>query len=530
MTFDHPLLLATVPVIALVILALALFARSTRRRAAAAWSVTLGEQAKALGKRSPWFLTGAAFIAALGLAGPRWGSQSHDLESRARNIAIVMDVSRSMLARDVAPNRLGRATSLARRLLDDLQGDRLALIGFAGRGFLLSPLTLDATAIEVQLDALDPEMASQGGSGLANALEMARSVLAATTEGGDRAIVVFTDGESFEGDATLRSAGAALARSRITLIAVPVGDVLGARIPDPDGSWHKDSTGRDVVTVRRDDLLHIVADAAHGVVVSPAAPDPVSDVRHALDRLNRAAVTDHPVASLLPRAWIFALIAVLVLMAQTLTRRTAALVGLLLAVGLTHASAQRPARGFGLLARGDTAQARAAFLQDARRSGSDTAWFNAGTAALMSGDVAAAVDGLQRASTSLDPELRRRALYNLGTAYLLQARRTPVPNDTLLTAAATQLKEALTLGPNDANAKYNYELARGLRRPSPKPSSGSTGRGNGPQPPPPPGGGRGAMTPAEAEQVLSAMERAESATRRAQNQRQNRGEQRGPDW
>ena len=175
MTFEQMPLLIAAPVIAALITALAIAARRRRVQAAAAWSRTLGEQARQFGRWSPALLAVTALAAGTGLAGPRWGSVSRTAESRALNIVIVMDVSKSMLAEDVAPNRLGRAVSLARRLIQDLGGDRFALVAFAGHAYLLSPLTLDESAIALQLDALDPDMASAGGSGLA-----ARSTSVAT--------------------------------------------------------------------------------------------------------------------------------------------------------------------------------------------------------------------------------------------------------------------------------------------------------------------------------------------------------------
>jgi len=172
-------------------------------------------------------------------------------------------------------------------------------------------------------------------------------------------------------------------------------------------------------------------------------------------------------------------------------------------------------------------------LQEAARLRSDTAWFNAGTAALLTGDLPTATAALQRATSSLDPDLRRRALYNLGTAYLQQARRDTTRRDSLLTSAATQLQSALLLGPADRDAKFNYELARTLRRPPPpKPSGGGgSGKGTGQPPPEPPKNDKGSMSKAEAEQVLSAMERAERDTRQGQYQRQRRSQPpNGPDW
>jgi Ca-activated chloride channel homolog len=529
MTFDHPWLLIAAPFLAAAVGGLALLARRRRVAAAEAWSAALGQQARMLGHRTPLVLAGAALLAGAGMAGPRWGQTSRALESRARNVVLVVDVSRSMLAQDASPDRLQYAVGLARRLLSDLSGDRIGLVAYAGGGYLLAPLTLDATAISVQLDALDPDMASEGGSALADALGVSRNVLAAAHQGGDKAIVVFTDGESFEGNAALQDAGREVLRAGITLVMVPVGSLTGARIPEPGGGWHKDAAGQDVVTVRRDDLVQLVAAAAHGVVIPPATRDPVSAVQQALARLQGAPASDRTGSRPTPRAWLFALAAALLLLAHTVTRRSAALAALLLTIGLGRLSAQRPSPGTRLLTHGDTASAAGAFLHDARESGSDTAWFNAGTSALVRGDLSAAIDALQRATLSVDPALRHRALYNLGTTYLVKARRDTARRDTLLDAAARQLQQALLLDPGDRNAKYNYELALRLKPPA-SPSSAprpQRGGGGGETPPPP----HGAMTQAEAEQVLSAMERAEQQTRRSMYQRQSHAApRRGPDW
>ncbi len=528
------MLLYAVPFVVLLVAGAAWHARRRRLRAAAGWSALLGRQAAAMGRHSTILLGLVALAAAVGLAGPRWGRASQSTESRALNVVIVMDISRSMLAQDVKPDRLTRAVGIARRLVQDLEGDRLALVAFAARGYLLAPLTLDQSALALQLDALDPEVASEGGSGLAAAIGQAADVLKAATQGGDKAVVVFSDGESFDGAAALTSAGESLRRAGVTLVLVPVGGTSGARIPDPDGTWHKDADGQDVITVRRDDLLKAAASGAGGIVVPADAPDPSGEVRRVLDRLARAPAEDRSADDLIPRAWLFALVAALGLLAHTVTRRSAALAGLMLAFGLGSASAQRPSAGGRLLQQGDTVKARAAFTAEAKRLGTDSAWFNAGTAALVAGDMAAAQDALQRASLSLDPDLRRRALYNLGTAYLTRARRETKGRDSLLGAASRQLQAALQLAPGDADAKFNYELARRLMPPPPPPQSGGGGASKPPpkaqqpqQPPPAPGG----MSKADAEQVLSAMERAERETRMAQAKRQRRGQPPlGPDW
>ncbi len=537
MTFERPLLLLAAPLGALLIGLLAWWARRTRLGAARAWSATLGAEAATTGRRSPWLLAMAALVMGVAVAGPRWGLQARDAESRALNIAFVMDVSKSMLARDAAPDRLTRSVRIARRLVQDLASDRLGLIAFAARPYLLSPLTLDQSALALQLDALDPTIASEGGSSIGAALTLAHQVLTQAREGGDRAVVLFTDGEAFDGRDAVTDAAAELARDDVALIVVPVGGVEGARIPEEDGSYHVDALGQEVVTSRRDDMLAAMAKAAGGTLVAPDAPDPAGDVRRALAQLDRRAVRDQMAADLVPRAWILALIALLLLALQAVTRRTAALVGVALCVATGSARAQRPSAGWHFLQRGDTARAGTAFLSEAQRAGTDTAWFNAGTASLVAGDLPGAIDALDRATLSLDPDLRRRALYNLGTARLLQARRDTTGRDSLLAGAEASLRQALQLDPTDAAAKFNYELARRLRPPPPPPKSGGgsskndKNQGAGESGQNPSSASRSGMTQAEAEQVLSAMERAERETRQdlARRQRRNPVPQ-GPDW
>ncbi len=432
-----PAMLYLIPLIVLAIAGLAWHARRRRVRAAAAWSPALAAEAVAIGRRSVLVLGLVALSAAIGLAGPRWGMLARATESRSLNVVMVMDVSKSMLAADVAPNRLERASGIARRLVQDLSGDRLGLVAFAARGYLLAPLTMDQSALLLQLDALDPDIASEGGSNLPQALEQAGAVLQRAAEGGDRAVVVFTDGESFDGPAPLQAAGKALRDAGVTLIAVGVGEPGGAQIPDGNGGFVTDELGAPVLTVRRDDLLTAVVSAAGGVLVPADAVDPSGEVRRVLAQLHRATARDRMAADYVPRAWLFALLAAALLLVHAVTRRSAALVSIaLMSVAATPLGAQRPSAGSQYLQRGDTSRALAAFLADAKRTGSDTAWFNAGTAALAMGDINDAVGSLQRASTSLDPGLRKRALYNLGTALLVGARRDSTRRDSLLTAAS----------------------------------------------------------------------------------------------
>jgi tetratricopeptide (TPR) repeat protein len=160
-----------------------------------------------------------------------------------------------------------------------------------------------------------------------------------------------------------------------------------------------------------------------------------------------------------------------------------------------------------------------------RRLSSDTAWYNAGTAALEAGQFEEARSALVVASRSLDPELRYRARYNLGVAGLLEARAEPARRDSLLAGAAEHLREALLIRPDRRDAKWNLELAS-RHQPPPPPSGGGGGGGQPPNrsggAPPPQAARSGALSPEEAERILASAEQSERGVR-ADQVRRRRG-------
>jgi tetratricopeptide (TPR) repeat protein len=178
------------------------------------------------------------------------------------------------------------------------------------------------------------------------------------------------------------------------------------------------------------------------------------------------------------------------------------------------------------MAAGDPAGAAAAFLTGAQGSARDTAFYNAGTAALDARRFEVARGALTEAAKSLDPDLRYRALYNLGVAGLLAAEADTAKQNELLGQAADRLREALLLQPSSARAKWNLELAE---RRHPPPAGGGGGGGG----KPPSAGGGGSQSPepsrpenqdqglsqSQAEQILGSMERRERETRAEQQRR-----------
>ncbi len=543
MIFDAPLLVFLAPLVALAVGFAAWLSRGRRIRLARRWSPALGRLARARGGWAPVVLGVVALLAVIGLAGPRLGRKEIRTESRALSLVFAVDISRSMLAEDVAPNRLQRAVREARRLIQDLDGDRLGLIAFAGQSYILAPLTVDGGAIQMYLDALDPEMATPGGSNLGAVLNQGAQLLGATTDAADRVLVLLTDGEAHDTLPAVVAQAEALKDAGVRLVVVAQGRPEPARIPIRDSlgnitQYQQDAEGSVIRTERRDDVLQAIVEAAEGTLVPNEVPDQAGAVRDVVAAMKRSPSSETRTADMIPRAWIPVLAAALLLLAYTIARPGPALVGLagLLAAGA--AQAQRPAEGARALAAGDPAKA-AAFLEEAGRgTARDTAFYNAGTAALEAGRFDVARGALAEASKSLDPELRYRALYNLGLVALLAAEADSTREDEFLADAVDRLRQALLLQPASARAKWNLELAQRRRPPPPSgggggggtPPSPSGGGGQSPQPSPSEARSQG-LSQSQAEQILNSMERRERETRAEQQRRLQSGSAGGvKDW
>lgn len=536
--FDTPLLLAVAPVLALGLGIVAFVARRKRLRRTRAWDRDLARLSATRGRTGPWLVAGAVLAAGIALAGPRGGRAQVTSATQALNVIFAVDISRSMLAEDAVPSRLGRAVREVRRLVQDLQGDRMGLVAFAGKSYILTPLTVDGGAIDLYLDGLDPDLVSEGGTRLAPVLSQGRELLGATSDGADRVLVLFTDGELHDSLDQAVAAAKKLAEDGVHLVLVGEGQATPVRIPVRDSAgrlleYQKDEDGAVIQTERSDSVLQLLADAGDGTVVSAALPDQAGAVRDLLAVFKRSAQRSTASATLLPRGWIPMLVALLFLAWQTFRRRSAALIGLAGLLLAAPSEAQRPSTADRELRRGQAAAAAQAYLADAKAGRApDTAYYNAGTAALGAGQIDLAKKALDEATRSRDPDLRYRALYNLGVLSLAAARNDKAHKDEHLQEAAQYLQDALLIAPESPRAKWNLELAR--RDKPPPPQSGSSNN-----PPPPPSGGGGQPPPppkqsdlsrSQAEQILNSVEREEGLTRNRHAARPRPGAPRIKDW
>lgn len=519
----------------------------------------------------------AAIALGIAAAGPQWGFQAIEGSTSSVNVVLALDISKSMLARDVAPNRLERERLVVRRLLRDLSDARIGMVVFAGRAYILAPLTNDQSALQLFVDALDPEIVSQGGSSLASAIVQA-SGLARGPEGaaGERAVVLITDGEAHESQHEIRQATDRALRSRVKIYTVGVGTERGAPVPELDQNkriigYKKDPFGNTVISKRNTAMLQQISEVTGGEFYDLSTTGSTAALVKQLKNLEHApGASEQGLEARDQTVWFLAiallLLAIDFMLARSRrshaasvspNRRAAAAVILLLAFG-TGWTIGDVEKGNRLYRAGRYEEAVRVYQQIVKQGkAAPHVHYNLGTALLRLGRHREAQQHLQLATREAEPELKQRAHYNLGNRYLEEARKGETQEaPQLLDAAIEAYKHALRLNPRDMDAKWNLELAlRDREQQQQSPSGGANDKR--PQTPdeeeqsPASGGGGGAaqsnspagqgqqqgqnyeqrpMSQEQADRVLSAVEQDE---RELTREKLKKGQRRSPvarDW
>lgn len=487
----------------------------------------------------------ATLCLGVALAGPRWGARADQRRDTGIDMALVLDVSASMLAPDEAPSRLERMKADVRRLLATLPGARVALLVVAGKSYILTPLTADHDALELFLDGLDPGMVSQGGTAIAQGVTQATQLLRAGAEQGDRALVVMSDGETWDEEAEIATAAKAARDAHLSVVTVGYGTTDGATIPLGRGEVKRDADGQPVVTHATPATLQGIAQLTNGVFVDGASADRPGRVRAALRRLRQTERVYNAGTSPIQRyAWFlwpaFALLLLDALLAERArTPRVVAAAALLVACALvpvTTAAAQAPSESDGLAlfkARRFAASAQALRRELERGDRSVRTQYNLGTALLEADSLGPATEALERVVTvAPEADLRFRALFNLGLAHLRKARASAsMDANAHYAAAVAAYKRALRTRADDPDAKWNLELAI---REQQKQGGGGGGGGGGTQPPPPQPPPSQQQKELDKQRAASVLNSAARDERDVQARRQRDGRRReapvGRDW
>ncbi len=425
-------------------------------------------------------LTTAVTGLLLALARPQYGFIWEQVHQRGLDIVVAIDTSRSMLATDVAPNRLERAKLAALDLLRQARTDRLGLVAFAGTAFLQCPLTMDDEAFRQSVNALQVGIIPQGGTALAAAIDTALTAFRQSQDN-HKILILFTDGEDHDGGALEAAKRAAALGLQLFTVGVgtPAGEQL--RVVDEHGvaSFVKDDNGTVVLSRLNSDLLRKLAQVTGGAYLELRGAEPMKQLYDArLAPLPKQDLAEHLFQQYQERfQWPLGL-AILLLVVEALlperkrVPRTAAppqaapptlgkLVALL-AVGCfgvsAHASAGKALRDYQQGRFRDAAQEYQRLL---RQSPDDPRLhYNTGAAAYRAGRFDQATNEFNAAILSPDPELLKRAYYNLGNTLYRVGEHTEDLNTrmTQWQQAIDQYESALKLDRADADAKFNRDL------------------------------------------------------------------------
>jgi Ca-activated chloride channel family protein len=493
----------------------------------------------------------AGALVGVAAAGPRWGTEQTIVRSRGIDLVFALDASLSMLGTDDRPNRLTRMKQEVRRLRAMSRGDRVGLIAFAGRSYVLSPLTMDAGALDLFLDNLDPSVVGQAGSSLARTIRQGTDLLLLTKSGADRALIIMSDGEAFEDVQEVVAEARRAGQQGIYVVTVGFGTPEGSQIPVREGNtntFKRDENGQIVVTRYHPEFLSAAAEAAGGTFIDATQSDKATRVRAALASLRRQQRVASGGETRTPRYQWFLFPAVLLLALDTLlaerrgkrkrvrggAAETAAVAAmLLLFVGgcARQSGTSAAAKAFHAKEYNQAAAMYRRLINEGDRTGPTL--YNYGTSLLAADSLTPAAEALERAAevNNRPDELRYRALFNLGLAHLKKGLALPDQQaGESLDAALAAYKKVLLLRSSDLDAKWNYELA--LRK---KQQGGGGGGGGASNPSPAPESQRprpsGGLGERQAEQLLGSAAREERDVQ-AKRQRQNRVEPPpgGKDW
>lgn len=212
-----------------------------------------------------WLLFCSIGVMIFVIAGPQFGSKLETVKRQGVEIMVCLDVSNSMLAEDVAPNRLDKSKQMLSRLTEGFTNDKVGLIVFAGDAFTQLPITSDYISAKMFLSSITPEMVSTQGTAIGKAINLAvRSFT--PNETSDKTIILITDGENHEDDAIGAAKNAAEKNIHVNIVGM--GQAKGAPIPLGGGNnFMKDREGNVVISKLNEQMCQEIAAAGNGLYV-----------------------------------------------------------------------------------------------------------------------------------------------------------------------------------------------------------------------------------------------------------------------
>ncbi len=226
---------------------------------------------------------------ALALVNPKIGTKLETVKREGVDIVFALDVSKSMLAEDIAPNRLEKSKQLVTQIINNLASDRIGIIAYAGKAFPQLPITTDYASAKMFLQSMNTDMLSSQGTAINEAIKLAKTYFD-DEEQTNRVLVIISDGEDHSEEA------AAIAEEAneegIRIFTIGVGDVKGGPIPEKRNgvvlNYKKDSNGETVITRLNEDTLKAIAEEANGAYINGKnTNNVVENIREILNSMDK---------------------------------------------------------------------------------------------------------------------------------------------------------------------------------------------------------------------------------------------------
>jgi Ca-activated chloride channel homolog len=379
------------------------------------------------------------------------------------DVMIAIDVSKSMLAQDIKPNRLDRAKQLLNKLIDKLSNDKVGIVIFAGRAYLQMPLTADHSAAKMYLASATPETIPAQGTVIADALKMCYASFN-SKEKKYKAVILISDGEDH--DETAIKTAEQMAQEGIVINTVGIGSPQGATIIDEiTKEEKKDNDGNTVITKLNEQALNDIATKGNGNYLLYSNTDAaVTSLYNQLATLDKREVTDDSLANykswfqyLLAAALLFLIVELFISELKKVNMKKLKVVTALLFLFFSASSFAQNANE--TIKKGNDAYKKKDYETATKKYGevvqknenNATAQFNLGNALYKTEKKEDAVNAFEKAQTTLTKPIEKsNALYNKGVV---------LQNDKKLEECIVSYKNALKSNPNNEDARHNLQLA-----------------------------------------------------------------------
>jgi Ca-activated chloride channel family protein len=428
-------------------------------------------------------LISAVVFLILALARPQWGFDWEPTKVRGLDIVVAIDTSKSMLAADIAPNRLARAKLAALDLMQQAKADRLGLVAFAGKAFLQCPLTIDDAAFRQSVESLDVKTIPQGGTAIAEAID---TTLGSFKEGDNhKVMVLFTDGEDHDSGALEAAQRAGEAGLRIYTVGVGTAEGELLRIKDEKGSedYVRDEQGNVVKSHLNEDLLRQIAGATGGFYLPLRGAKTIDNLyEQGPAKLPKSEHQEKLVRQYHERyQWPLAAAVVLLLVEIFFPERkrdaetrqptplrkpsrvpqTVALLFLVVWPMALFGSTSSALREYEA-GKYDQAFKQYKELLEKKKSADPRLHFNAGAAAYREGQFEEATKQFNESLNSPDVKVQEKSYYNRGNALFRLGEGNPDPSKRteIWKKSLQDYDSTLKLNPQEADAKFNLEYVK----------------------------------------------------------------------